>query len=221
MAFYKYIATSMYRENSKNIYFKYLCFLGGASLTLDASDYLKGRLKTSKWKNWCASLYNGQILCNSIKWLRVQCSTILRYKVQYSEVTEDRNEIELPPLSQCTEVSLACFGCFRIFFRKERVFPYLFCISVFCIFSAVYLCLYLLNLYLYTCLCVSLFLFCVFLSVFLCFCASGDVSLESWQRVTTLHTFCLICSSQYVSSTTCWGSDTAKCSKSTRAMCKG
>ena len=75
----------------------------------------------------------------------------------------------------------------EFFFRKERVFPYLFCISVFCIFSAVYLCLYLLNLYLYTCLCVSLFLFCVFLSVFLCFCASGDVSLESWQRQPKSH----------------------------------
>ena len=76
---------------------------------------------------------------------------------------------------------------FRILSRKERVFPYLFCISVFCIFSAVYLCLYLLNLYLYTCLCVSLFLFCVFLSVFLCFCASGDVSFESWQRQPKSH----------------------------------
>ena len=139
MAFYKYIATSMYRENSKNIYFKYFCVLGGASLTLDASDYLKGRLKTSKWKNWCATLYNAEML--SIRWLRVQCSTILRYKVQNSEVTEDRSEIDLPPLSQCTEVSLACFVYFRILSREEKVFPYLFCINVmFVFFSVVYLC---------------------------------------------------------------------------------
>ena len=55
---YKYIANSMYRENSKKIYFKYLCVLGGASLTLDASDYLKGRLKTSKWK---------KLMCNFVQ----------------------------------------------------------------------------------------------------------------------------------------------------------
>ena len=74
------------------------------------------------------------------------------------------------------------------FFSEKKEFS-LICF-VFLYFVFFLLCTYvlsLLNLYLYTCLCVSLFLFCVFLSVFLCFCASGDVSLENWQRQPKSH----------------------------------
>ena len=187
MAFYKYIATSTYRDYSKNIYFRYFCVLGGASLTLDASDYLKGRLKTSKWKNWCATLYNAEMLCKSIKWLRVQCSTILGYKVQYSEVTDDRNEIELPPLLSAQRCLWHVLYILEFCPEKKESSRICFVLMYFVFFLLCTYVLYLLNLYLYTCLCVSLFLFCVFLSVFLCFCASGDVSLESWQRQPKSH----------------------------------
>ena len=50
MAFYKYCNQYVQRK-FKEYLPQNFCFLGGASLTLDASDYLKGRLKTSKWKN--------------------------------------------------------------------------------------------------------------------------------------------------------------------------
>ena len=118
-----------------------------------------------------------------------ECNVVRYYVVRCNIMRPLRKEMKLifllfPSAQRCLWHVL---DILEFFFRKERVFPYLFCISVFCIFSAVYLCLYLLNLYLYTCLCVSLFLFCVFLSVFLCFCASGDVSLESWQRQPKSH----------------------------------
>ena len=146
-----------------------------------------------------------EILCNSIKWLRVQCSTILRYKVQYSEVTEDRNE--LPPLLSAQRCLWHVLYILEFCPEKRKFSLICFVLMYFVFFLLCAYVFYLLNLYLYKYLCVCLcscsvfscLSFCVFVPLAMSLLKAGNAN----PRVTTLHIFYLICSSQYVSSTTC------------------